>query len=266
MRQEAIFNVLLRENHATVRALADRFKVSPMTIYRDLQDLESRQLIIRTVGGAMIRPNTQFGKRWSERNGPQSSIKQKLGLATAALLQAGQTVIFDAGTTILEVARHVPPDMSLTAVTNSLPTAAVLGEMEQVRVLIPGGQYNPTTGSILGIFSTTFLKQINADICLLSTASMHIEQGLGNFSMESVAVKRTMIARSKKVILVGDYSKFQQTALLTVAPIDAVHVVVTDDRMPQKEHERLDQMGIQTITVPYSSSESTDWSPVDALL
>lgn len=251
MRRDAILDMLLRENQLSVKTLANRFHVSPMTIYRDLQELEAQNLIIRTVGGAMIRPNLQYGRRWSERLQEQSYVKQLIGKKAAKELSPGQMVIFDAGTTVLEVARHLPNDSYLTAVTNSLPTAAVLGEKDHVQVLVPGGEYHADTGSILGGFTTSFLNQINADVLVLSTAAVDVDQGLSNFSMDSVAVKRVMIARARRVILVCDFSKFQQSALITVAPLAAVDTIITDDRMPEAMRQRVRKLGVDLLLVSY---------------
>jgi DeoR family transcriptional regulator of aga operon len=249
-RRQEILATLLRENTATVRDLAERFGVSPMTIYRDLQHLEAQGLIIRTVGGAMIRPTLQYGRRWSERLREQAGVKRRLGAAAAALLRDRETVIFDAGTTVLEVARHLNRGLTLTAVTNSLPTAATLGEYEHVTVLMPGGQLSPDTASLLGPAAVNFLADINADTVVLSTAAVSLEDGLTNFSMDSVAIKRVMIARARRVILVVDYTKFEQHAMITVEPIDCVDHLVSDSRMPDTLRARLEERGIRVTLVP----------------
>ena len=251
IRQDEIVEMLLRETQLSIRTLADRFDVSPMTIYRDLQALEAQTRIIRTNGGAMIRQNLQYGRGWLERLQEQSFVKQLLGQRVAALVKPGQVVIFDAGTTVLEVARHIPDDMRLTVVTNSLPAVAALGEKKNIDVLLAGGQFRPDTASVLGSFTTAFLNQINADVVVLSTAVVNLEHGLSNFSMDSVAVKRTMITRARRVILVCDFSKFQPSALITVAPLTQVHTLVTDDRLPESMRQQIRNAGVELILIPY---------------
>lgn len=262
MRQDEILEMLLRETQLSVRTLAERFDVSAMTIYRDLQALETQDLIIRTTGGAMIKPSLQYGRGWSERLQEQPVVKELLGRQVAALVEPNQVVIFDAGTTVLEVARHIPTHLRLTAVTNSLPTATVLGEKPHVTVLLAGGQFRPNTASVLGPLTTSFLNQINADIAILSTAAVNLEQGLSNFSLDSVAAKRTMIARARKTILVCDFSKFQQSALITVSSLRTVHTMVTDDRMPESMREQIQQEGVELILVPYSEGHLSEIAPI----
>lgn len=254
MRQDDIVGMLLRETQISVKELAERFNVSPMTIYRDLQALEERNMVIRTTGGAMIRPHLQYGRGWAERVKEHPMVKQSLGATAAELLEPHQVVIFDAGTTVLEVARRIPNDLPLTAITNSLPTAAALGEKEKVQVLVTAGEYRADTASLLGHFTTDFLEQLNADVVVLSSAVVNIAQGLSNFSVDSVAVKRTMIARARQVILVTDFSKFQQSALITVAPLESIQVLVSDDRMPLEMQDAIRQRGVQLILVPYVES------------
>ena len=261
-RRQAILAALLRENTLSVRTLADRFRVSPMTIYRDLQQLERQGRVIRTVGGAMIRPTLQYGPRWSERFQKQADVKRRLGAAAAALLREGETVLLDAGTTILEVAHHVSASSHLTVVTNSLPAAAALGECAGITVLMPGGEYHAETASLLGPVATNFLRDIHADTLLLSTAAVSLDQGLTNFSMDSVAMKRAMIAQARRVILVADYTKFRQQALMTVAPITAVHILLTDTRLPLSIRHRLEQLGIQLLLVP-DNEEADPFNTVD---
>lgn len=252
MRQDEILEMLLRETQLSVRTLAERFDVSAMTIYRDLQNLETQDLIIRTTGGAMIKPSLQYGRGWSERLQEQPLVKELLGRHVASLMEPNQVVIFDAGTTVLEVARRIPTHLQLTAITNSLPTATALGEKPHVTVLLAGGQFRPDTASVLGPLTTSFLNQINADIAILSTAAVSLEQGLSNFSLDSVAAKRTMMERARKTILVCDFSKFQQSALITVASLHKVHTMVTDDRMPESMCEKIRQEGVELILVPYT--------------
>ncbi|NMP21389.1 DeoR/GlpR family DNA-binding transcription regulator [Sulfobacillus harzensis] len=254
MRQDDIVDMLLRETQISVKELAERFNVSPMTIYRDLQALEERNLVIRTSGGAIIRPNLQYGRGWAERLKEQPMVKQALGAKTAQLLEPHQVVIFDAGTTVLEVARRIPNDLPLTAITNSLPAAAALGEKERVQVLVTAGEYRTDTASLLGHFTTDFLEQLNADVVVLSAAVVNVAEGLSNFSVDSVAVKRTMIARARQVILVTDFSKFQQSALITVAPLESIDVLVSDDRMPEDMQDEIRQRGVRLILVPYEVS------------
>ncbi len=252
MRQDEIIHMLLRETQLSVRTLADRFNVSPMTIYRDLQSLEERNLIIRTTGGAIIRPNLQYGRKWAERLKEEPEVKRLLGSQVASLLEPKQVVILDAGTTVLEVARHIPNDLPLTAITNSLPTAAALGEKAMVQVLVTAGEYQPDTASLLGHFTTAFLDQINADVVILSTAVVNVDHGLSNFSVDSVAAKRTMISRVRKVILVTDFTKFQESALITVAPLESIDILVSDDRMPTEVQKKIRKFGVELILVPYN--------------
>lgn len=205
MRQDTIVDMLLRETQLAVKELADRF-VSPMAIYRDVQALERRNMVIRTTSGAMIRPHLQYDRGWAERLKEQPLVKQAPGAKVAELLAPHQVVIFDAGITVLEVARRIPNDLPLTTITNSLlPTGAALGEKDKVQVLVTAGEYRADAASLMGYFTTEFLGQLNADVVVLSSAVVNIAQSLSNFKMDSMAVKRMMIVRVRHVVLVTDF-------------------------------------------------------------
>lgn len=253
-RCQAIIALLSREEEVTVKALADRFQVSLMTIYRDLRWLANEGLIIRTAGGAIISPGPEYGRRWKERVHQQSHTKARLGAVTAGMLQDGETVIFDAGTTVLEVARHLIPGRHLITVTNSLPTAATLQEHEHVIVIMPGGQLYPDVMSLLGASAMKFFEDVHADTLVLSASAVSIAQGLMNASLDLAVMERVMLQQAQRVILVTDYTKFQRFAKFTVSPIQSVDYLVCDDRMPFTVQKRLEEQGIHVKLVPMQSS------------
>ena len=235
-----------------------------MTVYRALHELEKQNLIIRTVGGAMLRPASEYSSKLTDRQLVEADVKHLIGMAASKYINEHETVIFDAGTTVLEVAKAIPNLMQLTVVTNSLLTATILGQYPHVTVMMPSGVYHAETGSLLGPYTNQFIQEIHADTLLLSTAALSIEDGLTNFSMNSVTVKRAMIERVRRVILVADYTKFCRNALITVAPLHRVDILISDDRMPIDLQQRIRQLGIELVLVPSDTHATISYpDPLD---
>lgn len=243
--------MLSQENELSIRTLAERLHVSPMTIYRDLQELEKRQSIIRTVGGAIIRPGSKKGYSWVDREESARPVKDVIGQEAASLIQDNEIVLLDAGTTVLAVARALREQSPLTIVTHSIPIIILQGNNPNRKLLIPGGQYQPETHSIVGPYVMDFLNDINADTLVMSASAVGVDLGLANVFMDSVAIQRTMIQRARRIILVADYSKFEKTAPMAIVPLSAVDVVVTDSRMPELLRQEIRDMGLDLIIVDY---------------
>lgn len=251
-RRQDIVATLQQDAPLSVRTLAARFDVSPMTIYRDLQQLAQQGHVIRTVGGAMLRP-VAYGRPWGARAVEQAAIKWRLGVAAAALLHVGETVFLDTGTTSLAVAQHLPATHTGIVVTPSLPAAVVLGARTDVTVLMPSGQVSGDIASVQGSATLPFLNAFHVDTYVCTVAAVSLEAGLLHGGLDAVAMKRMMIAQADRVLVVVDATKFRQTAPLIVAPLTAAHVLITDTRVPESLCQRVTQQGVDLVLVPYEA-------------
>lgn len=224
-RQARILDDLIRDGRVEVPDLARRLGVSEPTVRRDLRVLSERGYLLKTHGGAVGLDAPHLG--WAARSGLHAEPKARIGAAAARLVEPGQTVILDAGSTVLEMARclRVRP---LTVVTNSLDTAAVLEASPGVSLTLTGGEWDPTVRHLGGPAALAMLALCRADWVFLGVSAVHPSAGVTSVYAENAAVKRAMVAVAERAVVLADGSKIGQVAPHLIARLGSIHALVTD--------------------------------------
>jgi DeoR/GlpR family transcriptional regulator of sugar metabolism len=218
---------------------------SESTIRRDLEFLDASGQIQRTRGGAAFLATNQ--PDFDTRQHQASVEKQSIARRTAELIQSGETVVLDGGTTTLEVARHLS-GKSLQVLTNSLPIAQVLMNSPEIELILIGGYVYPKTGVALGELAMDALRKIHAHRLVMGTGGITAE-GLFNSNALLVETERQMIRAAAQVTLVADSSKFGQRALTHLCPLDDVNEIVTDDGITEAWQHVLESAGLRVEIV-----------------
>lgn len=251
-RRALILEQLKREGTAGIQELADTVGASPSTIRRDLGHLMKRGALERTHGGALLQrtdhatfePEIAIAAEFARLE------KDAIAAAIAADLHPGQSVIFDASTTVLAVARAVVlRRLAITAVTNSLAIAQILADVPGVHLVVPGGTVRPGSLTLVGRPGDDFLRTLHADVALLGT---HAITGttLTETSLEVAAMKRAMITAARRVIVLADSSKFTNPSFCTICDATEVHEIVTDDGIDPPLLAGLQAAKVQVRIVP----------------
>src|SRR5689334_2830936 len=157
-RRQAILELLRRDGKVVAADLSSSLAVSPDTVRRDLRELAEAGLLRRVHGGAL--PAAVGARPYAVRRGQAPAAKAAIARATAGLLRDGQVIILDAGTTTLEVARHLPPDLVATVFTNSPPIAVALAEHPTVEVSVLGGMLAKDAHAIVGAATLEALRRV----------------------------------------------------------------------------------------------------------
>jgi DeoR/GlpR family transcriptional regulator of sugar metabolism len=200
---------------------------SESTVRRDLVALQDEGVLRRVHGGAMgVRSQGSRAEDFAGHARRMVAEKRRIAAATAELVEDGQTLILDAGSTVAAVARALL-DRSLHVVTNSLPIAEILGEARRIDVTLTGGQLDPQFGVVLGPLCEEMLGSLAVDLAVMGIGGV-TEKGLSNSNPLVVGSERKMIEVARRVIIVSDHTKFGRAALIPLAPLDAVDVVVSD--------------------------------------
>jgi DeoR family transcriptional regulator of aga operon len=258
-RRALILERLRRDGTADIQELVDIIGASASTIRRDLEHLEQQGALERTHGGAILQsaeratfePDVSIAAQFARTE------KEAIGASVAADLRPGQSVIFDASTTVLEVARRIAArPLPLTAVTNSLAVAQVLAGVSSVHLVVPGGTVRPGSLTLVGRPGEDFLRTIHADLTLLGT---HALTGgvLTETSLEVAAMKRAMIAAARKTLVLADSSKFTAPSFCTICSLSEIHEVVTDDRIDPAQLANLRSLDVAVRVVPLQGPRST---------
>jgi DeoR/GlpR family transcriptional regulator of sugar metabolism len=242
-RQEILRAIRGGATHVT--QLAQSFGVSEMTVRRDLDELARDGQIERVRGGAVtVSAEPPFDQTLIERYDEKDAI----GAAAAALVQDGQTVMIDIGTTTLQAARHLHGKQSLTVVTTSLAVYEELVPDETIELILPGGTVRRNYHSLVGILAETALRQLKADILFLGTSAVDVHFDVWDSTMVEVPIKRAMIAAAAEVVLLADAAKFTMAGLVKVCEAGAIQRVVTNAPLPPEAAAAAERVGL-AVTV-----------------
>lgn len=251
-RQEQIALQLAESGRVHVSDLAARFGVSKVTIRKDLLALESQARLIRTHGGAIAprdasRPEAAFEIR--ERL--QRHEKSDIGVAAAALVADGDSILFDASTTALYMARHLKDRETwhqLTVVTNSIRIALELAGHPGITVLLLGGRVRREALSVVGPLGDGVFRRVNVHKAFLGALGLSMDAGLTDAMEEEAQIKRAMVAAAREVYALVDHTKWGRVASATFCHIDRLTAVITDTAAPPSLVAALREAGI-TVTL-----------------
>lgn len=248
-RSEAILQLLRESGRVEVRDLASRFRVSEMTVRRDLEELDRLGLCRRVHGGAVPSVSRSYEPPFALRLGQASDAKARIAEAVTQLLPSGQTVMLDTGTTTLAVAHALRGRDNLTIITASLPIATALADEPGLRVLVLGGLLRHGEHSMVGALTVQAVEQFHLDSCVLGAGGVEANAGLTEFHVEDAAVKRAVVARSERVIVAADASKVGVVAFTTVCLAQRLTTVVTDADPDAPASIALTDLGVELVTV-----------------
>ena len=194
-RRQAIVEAVEQDGRVLAAELAQRLGTSEDTIRRDLRDLDAAGLLRRVHGGAVRRgPAPSFGERAEADLPRKSALAQML----RGCIRPGDTVLIDAGSTNLALARLLEDGQAATVVTNSPQLALALGEFRRTRVVLLGGTYHAAQGAVLGAWTLAELQQLRADLCIVGICALEPERGLATGDAEEGTIKAAMLAGSAR--------------------------------------------------------------------
>ena len=246
-RQRAIIEHLRQVRKITVEAMTVVFGVSSPTIRADLSRLEERGLLRRTHGGAIAVENTLYEPPYAERAVLRQLEKRSIADAAAGLVQDGETLLLDAGTTCHEIALRLKEFQRLTIVTNSLASAQALAENDGLEVVLIGGTLQARRRATLGSLATRFLEPIQCDRAFVGVSGVHPTAGLTVVDFDAAQLKRAMLEKSKQAVIVADCSKIGQAAFACIAPLAAADLLLTDSGITADDRTALEAAGLRVV-------------------
>lgn len=255
-RWSALLDLLAADGKVSVQTASDLLGVSAITLRRDLDELAQQQMLTRTRGGALANA-TSYDLPLRYKTTRHATEKQRIGLATASLVQAGAVVGLNGGTTTTEVARAIATraDMyaistgpSVTIVTNALNIANELVVRPHVKVVVTGGVIRPQSYELIGPLATLLPAQVSLDIAILGVDGIDPDGGATAHHEGEASINQLMVSRARQVIIVADASKLGITAFARICPSDKVSTLVTDSGADPNMVARLRDRGLTVIT------------------
>lgn len=247
-RRVYILEQLSTHGQVDVNSLSEKLGVSEVTIRNDLSRLEQKNLLVRARGGA-LKADRVGDFTLSDKNKQHLEEKKRIGKAAAGLIEEGETIILDSGTTTMEITRNLSKIANLTVITNALNVASQLAEHQNVNVIIPGGFLRKSSLSLVGSPAEEGFRSYFCDKLFLAVDGFNTAHGLSTPNVEEAHLNRVMIEISKQVIVVTDSSKFHKRSFAFIAPVSEVDVVITDSGIQPEDQKKLENAGINVIIV-----------------
>lgn len=246
-RHDAILALLQQKGRVYSVELSRALEVSEDTVRRDLAVLANEGLLVRTHGGAV--PRSTIKLEFHARSQDHKTEKAMLAQRAAELVQAGQVVFFDAGSTVLAVAQHLPRDLPFTAVTHNVAAAVSLADLAGAEVILLGGRMLKRGLATFGAETVEACRRVHTDLCFLGVAAMDVETGITDPNFDESLVKRAILDNASKSVVVATADKLGNACPFLVAPATAVDVLVTEAAAPAAVVQALRAAGVEVVLV-----------------
>lgn len=246
-RRARIVSLLRDHGHVRVPDLSRQFAVSEVTVRHDLQALHKRGLLFRSHGGATLSHAAVSESPLLERQARQGPSKERIGTAAAGLVQDGETIILDSGTTTQQIARHLRGKQGLHVITNGINVAMELLGVRGIELIIIGGMLRDDSVSVVGHFAEQMLEQFSADRLFLGTSACDLEFGVSTPNLAESRVNQAMVRIAKQTVLVTDSSKFNKRSLCRIVAIEDLDIVITDAGVPDAFSGGLRKAGVEVV-------------------
>jgi len=246
-RRTKILNLIREDGHAKVINLSKLFNVSEVTIRQDLEVLEEMGYIQREHGGAMLKDFGDFARSGKLFNQTHLDEKKEIALKAANLIEDGDSIILDSGSTTTEIAKLLNGFSQLTVITNAINIAYILGENPGINLIVSGGEFKAPTLSLTGDLAAQVFKGVHVDKLFLATAGISNDMMLTYPSHSDLVVKTSMIRAAGSVYLVADSSKIGNASFASLGQISLVDAIITDSKISDKDLKTLKGMKVEVI-------------------
>lgn len=247
-RAAAILRRLDATGRVLVSELATQLAVSEMTVRRDLEALERQSLLKRVHGGAISTVSRSFEPPFAARTHQAADAKRRIAATVSELIQPGETVLLDGGTTLLAVAGRLAQRANLTACPLSVPAARALFDRPGIRLLLVGGEVRPGEGTIAGPLAQDSLADLHFDTFVMAAGGVDPERGITDFHLDDVALKQVALKSANRCLLAVDSTKLGRVAFATVTGPHLIDTLITDQDADPTLVSQITELGIEVIT------------------
>lgn len=245
-RLRAIAGEVRTRSSVRVVDLAQVFGVSGETIRRDLEILEREGQIKRVYGGAVDARQAPV-RRYDEREAHRIEEKKAIGRLASTLVEDGDTLIVDVGTTALAFCAHLQGKRGLTVVTPSIRAAQLLRSTTEARVIVTGGVLHDEEPYLTGPVAQETILRFHVRKAFISCGGLAFESGLTDFDDAEVALRRSIVRSADQVVVLADSSKVGVRAFAVIGRLEVMDVLVTDSGVHDEVRRRLEDMGIEVL-------------------
>lgn len=248
-RHNRIRKIIDQSGRVTTGELSDQLDVSEATIRRDLEELDGLGWIQRTHGGAVRIERASKEPPMLQRIEEARAEKVRIGSAAASLVNDGETIFLGSGSTVLEIARHLPAEIHLTVITNSLPVVNELTLRPHIDLLVIGGMLRQTELSMVGHIAEQAVREFRADKVFMGMRAIDARHGFTNDYLPETMTDRAILSIAPQIIIVADHTKFGKVSSVLVGHITIADIIITDISCQAEYLDELSQIGIEVQKV-----------------
>jgi DeoR/GlpR family transcriptional regulator of sugar metabolism len=245
-RHMLILEMITENGTVDVDELCATLGVSAMTVRRDLATLEGEGALRRIYRGATRINSGSYEPPFAVRAKQHVGAKERIAVAVRDLVDDGQTIILDGGTTGLAIAEQLV-DRHITVCTPSVRVCSVLLGSSTARVMLTGGIVRPGEQSLVGPSAARMLAEHHFDLYLMTASGVHVHHGFTDWNTDDAAVKQAALHAASHCIVACDASKIDHTAFARICELQEVQLLVTDDGASEDERAALEARGLQVL-------------------
>lgn len=245
-RVEKILEYINLKKKANVKELSDQFGVSKVTIRRDLDELAEKGLVVKTHGGVMsIMKKFAYEIPIASKFEANTEAKRKIGRLAAGLIEDGDIVILDAGSTTLEIAKNLK-GQDITVLTNDIKISMEVALKPNVKLMVSGGVLSESVYTLVGDQTVDFFKKVHVNKTFLGCDAIDLDFGVSNRTKLEVASKLSMINAAEEVIMVTDASKLNTKVFCHLCDVSRIDRLITNE-IDETFKLELEKQGVEVI-------------------
>lgn len=252
-RRNAILEIIKDQKQIKIIELSSMLNVSRETIRNDLYEIEQNKGLIKKVYGGAVLDETTKESAYEKRKITNEDSKKQIAKIAADLVEDGDTIYLDYGTTVLNVAELLVQKKDITVVTNTLPIINVLAEYEDINLFVPGGVIRRNEFSFASASAMRAIDDIYVDIGFFGCSGINKKSGITNIFEGEVDLSRKILQQSTNTIVLADHSKFGVTSYKQLAKFNEIDMIITDE-VPDLDLKK----SIRTENKSLKIIESTD--------
>lgn len=247
-RRKYILNLLKDHEIILVQDIIDRLNVAPITVRRDLTELEEQGMLIRTHGGAMKSDAATRLFSFDKRASLNKEKKEEICRFASGYVQDNDIIFIDCGSTIYRICKYIRNVKNLIIITNSLPVVSELINYTDIKINLVGGEIDQSRKATYGAAAEKFISEYHANKAFIGADGFSLEQGLTSYDEKESMITRRMAEASEEVFLLCDSTKIEKKSYLKFMPVSAIDHLVTDSDIKPEIFKLYRQNGINIIT------------------
>lgn len=246
-RRREVLHDLQQNKRVYVTELAQKFDVTTMTIRRDLKRLAEANIVTLVHGGATYNEGTAAFPSLAARERIMSSTKDTIGAYCAAMVQEGNAIFLDTGTSIMRIAGALAGRKNIAVLTNSLAVMNILSANPAIQLFSMPGKYDVVTKGFFGDLTCRAIRGFRIDMAFMGLSGLSLEGGLMTTTADDQAIMRTLLETARQKIVVADHSKIGHESLFKVGDLGDVQKIITDKHAEKSFVEGAGRKGVEVV-------------------